>query len=512
MSTEHMIHILIAEDEPLILHNIAKKAVQAGSWVQIQGTAESGNEALAILSEKPVDILITDIEMPGINGLELTRLVRERFPHIKIIILSGYSNFEYARTAVHYGVYEYLLKPVSQTALTELLSRLKTEILHEHKSHRREILSMALNGSAPSSDLPSSMDEDCFYLLYLTLGNYSRQHISADISETYQQLWQKLSLEQLLSGVPGLTHTWIIDESGELSKFIILHIEKGRLSAGYLRLLLSQYLSKHLPDISFLLLLYAEAISFRDLHTSAKELRRLAGEYARPFAQEAFLSSSLPPERISPLTLRSELTEALRGITDIQPFLACTEKIMRDFLSRNCSARTLLNLTEDLFSTAQTALQADPDQCRIAFSSVCADFYCIPDPDTFLKLLSEQLHSLANEEPSLSSGELLCKKIVHYIGCHYCSRLSLNDLAEHFGYTPSYINRIFKNQLHLSPLQYITNLKIERAKELLLANPEMDIHAAASAVGYEDARYFSRVFKNETGMTPSAWATKGPEY
>ena len=88
---------------------------------------------------------------------------------------------------------------------------------------------------------------------------------------------------------------------------------------------------------------------------------------------------------------------------------------------------------------------------------------------------------------------------------NYSQQVSMTDLSECFGYTASYINRLFKKEYGTSPIQYQTVLRMSRAKEILLKNPDINIKSVAQSVGYEDSRYFSRIFKNETGMTPSAW-------
>lgn len=507
MNAEHPIHILIAEDEPLILNNIAKKAALAGDWAHICGKAESGREALAILEEQPVDILITDIEMPGMSGLDLTRIVRERFPSVRIIILSGYSNFEYARTAVHYGVHEYLLKPVAQEAFTELLCRLRDEITAEHSNRKREVLTMALSGSPIENTVPSAFADEDFFLLYLILGNYDPAHLPQEISPEYRNLWQKLSLDSALYQIPGLKHTWLIDEAYGLSKFVILHAEKNRLSAGYLRLALNHYLSETYPGIPYLMILYPETISYREIWSSAKELRRWAAQCARPFAQDAVLCEAT--EETAPLlSQRTQISDMLRSLTGGPAFLSYARRTLEDYIKHQYPSRRLLALTDEIFASACTNFMSDASQYQEACNSVYSAFYCCAAPDTFVEMVMNQLRILSGTSENTSSGEQLCEKITLYIQHHYCSRLSLNDLSTHFGYTPSYINRVFKKKLGLSPVQYITNMKMEKAKELLCSGSAMDIQDIAAAVGYEDARYFSRVFKNETGMTPTAWGSQ----
>ena len=110
----------------------------------------------------------------------------------------------------------------------------------------------------------------------------------------------------------------------------------------------------------------------------------------------------------------------------------------------------------------EAAFMADRNLCRAA-AAIYAGFYSCPDKETFVKTFAAHLERLlAKTSPSLSADNL-CGKITAYIQANYCSRLSLNDISEHFGHTSSYINRIFKKELGISPLQYITDLNIIRA-------------------------------------------------
>lgn len=510
MHSETTIRIFIAEDEPIILNNIAKKASKAGAWVEIAGLAESGSEALSGLSASPADILITDIEMPGMNGLELIRTVRELYPQMKIVILSGYSNFEYARTALRYGVNDYLLKPVAQETLTELLTKLGKEIAQEKSRGRRDILSMALNGSIAASDFPASLTEGCFYLMSLTLGNYAGNYAlhygTTEISEEYLKLWDRFQLADCLDGFSELTHAWLIDEAYPLCKFAILHSTKGQLSVGRLRLVMEQYCSRQFSAYPYLLLVYPRPITCHEIWDTAKKLRQTALELSRPFARDACLSDEIADKRNAALAEINQATGVMKNLSPTA-LLPYAERATGEFLDKAYPSQLLLKFVSEVFTCVEAAFMADSSLCRTSAAAVYGGFYSCPDKETFLKMFTDQLQRLLTENSTSLGSDNLCEKITGYIQAHYCSRLSLNDISEHFGYTSSYINRIFKKELGISPLQYITDLKIKKAKELLRVEQPMDIQDIAAAIGYDDARYFSRVFKSETGMTPSAFSS-----
>lgn len=507
MKSEQTVHILIAEDEPIILNNIAKKAQKAGSWVSIAGKAESGSQALSILEQTSVDILITDIEMPGINGLELIREVREHYPSVRIVILSGYSNFEYARTALRYGVNDYLLKPVAQDVFSELLLKLKEEVTAEKTKKKREILSMALLGPESSTEVPSALQDGSFYLLCLTLGNYAEPSASLEVSTDYTALWELISPEEFIHTLPDVKYVWMIDETYALSKFFILHTASDKLSPDYLRLAANRYFSEHFPGIPYTLLLSSHAMGYPDIWNSAKALRLALRQYSRPFAQDAFLESELSEERLPGMSEFARKSNVLHSLTTGKQFFSYVTDTLEELLNNGSPSRLILKFISEAFAAAETLFLVSPAMCRNALSAIYRDFHSLHTKKELTDLLMHHLKALQKQQTLSLPGESLCEKITQYIQYNYCTRLSLNDLSEHFGYTASYINRIFKKELGVSPLQYITTLKIEKAKELLRSPTPLDIREIAAAIGYEDARYFSRVFKNETGMTPTSWAT-----
>ena len=135
-----MIKVVIADDEERICRLIQALVDWEALGMQVVGTAANGLEALEVIEKEKPDILITDIRMPGCNGLELISKIREQSEDIRIIIISGYAQFEYAQTAMKYGVSEYLLKPINRQELQDTLVRLGTEIARERQENEEEFV------------------------------------------------------------------------------------------------------------------------------------------------------------------------------------------------------------------------------------------------------------------------------------------------------------------------------------------------------------------------------------
>lgn len=497
--------VLIAEDEPIILDNICKKVIKSAPDLQIAGKAQSGNEALKILDETTVDILITDIEMPGMSGLELIRNVRDRFPQVKIVILSGYNNFEYARTALRYGVDDYLLKPLEQQTLDELLHALCIRIEDERTQHRREILSLALHDAEQLEAPPYMFRGSSFLLFHLTLGN-----LPADPDENILfsnrslcRLWDTLDFEVCFHGVAEAQRLWIIGETCPLQKFLILNINGDGTSAEYIVLLLKKYLCRILGDRPFQLFGYAHAISYEAFGQTARILRAAVKDGARPFAQTVQIVSD--PDTFSMQqadTLLKDLELLFSFQTETQFLQYIRQTLPQSF---SCPTAVLYRCLWFIFDAFSRIYQIDEQSCHCAASALCSQLPSMAKAEQCLSALEEALQELWNTSASHISNRTLGSRIVQYMELHLQQQISLADLSDQFGYTPSYINRIFKKEYAVSPLQYLTSMRITQAKELLRKNPDLNIKIAARSVGYEDARYFSRIFKNETGVTPTGW-------
>ncbi len=149
MQDEPMIKVVVAEDEELILHDIVKKIQQTDPVFSVVGLAQNGKHALEMVETFSPDLLLTDIRMPVLDGLELLKNISLNFPYIKTIIVSGYSEFEYAKHAIQYGVNDYLLKPLELDELRKALAKIKISLKAESHFLNRKIAKNTRGDSSP---------------------------------------------------------------------------------------------------------------------------------------------------------------------------------------------------------------------------------------------------------------------------------------------------------------------------------------------------------------------------
>lgn len=503
------LQVVIAEDEPIILHNIVKKVENSLAPARVTGQAQNGRETLSLLAQSLPDLLITDIEMPGMNGLELIEEVRRLYPQIHIVILSGYSSFEYARAGLKYGVDDYLLKPVSQEELNTVLAKASEIIRAEKLRLQRDILAQTLQGLSPGSLVPSSFTDGQFLLILVSLGNLHSRHAGSLPESHLLPFWDRLDLNRFLSTCSGITHFWLIDETQPLRKFIILHTDGSGLHSPLLAMQLKNNVKSSLPSgFPFHILVSSHPIPYQDIQTSARYLRASLPDYAALFHQDAFVCPGAPalplPDQKS---LREQSILLEQAVSS-----AAIRRYVLDTLHEDIAAGFAQSAADDLIYEAFLALaarcQADRQAGLDAMEEVLSGLAFYQNPAELEKALCSGFQKLQNASSEELGAHNLYAKCRQFIEDNCNMRLTVDDLSARYGYTASYINRLFKKECGMSPLQYQTSLRMEHAKRLLKTRPEMDIRSIAQAIGYEDAGYFSRVFKNELGTTPSEWSRK----
>ncbi len=288
-----------------------------------------------------------------------------------------------------------------------------------------------------------------------------------------------------------------------MQKFLILRAPSSSQSMDYFCLLLKNHLADCLPGSPFLIVACQNMISYQELWQRAHTLRLSSRIRNRPFGQEtAVVGQSELSEAPEADKLKKEM-QVLHSVNSETAFLSLIQHTLPKLLSY--PAAVLQRYIGMVFEAMNHCFQINMQDCDAASSAFMARVPIMKSEDECFSCLAAALKELWEQASSPATGSTLCGRIARYIESNLTQPVSLAELSDRFGYTPSYINRIFKKEYATSPLQYLTDLRMDQAKELLLNAPDINIKSVAQSVGYEDARYFSRVFKNETGLTPSGW-------
>lgn len=499
--------LLIAEDEYTILRNLVSKISEFSQQYEIIGTAVNGMEALDIIKEKKPDILLTDIRMPRMNGLELIELAARINPEMASIILSGYSDFTYARSAVHLQVTEYLLKPVDSVQLFDALSRLRGKILKNKTHLNRNILYSEQSGDFFQS-LPSAYDQDSFYLYHITLGNLYRAAFAAEIESICDKYWHALDWDKILPMIhQTIGNWWLIDECMSNQKFLLFLDHDHQQSSQDLSELLSHEIKIIHPDLP-VTICYAKGIMKREEFSYySKKLRTMADSHVIPGTSQCLCYHDAPYASNDLITfyIRSRMNQALEAM-DFNTFKSLLKGQIKLWENLPATQRDLEKAVDDIFILMKKAnlflcpgsnLYDLKNQLAVIISSE-------NKPGTlYRQLYTLLIQALEPDNVQDLKPEQQAEEIRKYIQDNYHGNISLEGIAEHYGYSQTYLSKIFKKFFGESPIKYIIHLKIDEAKRLILDMSQMDFKAIAESLGYMDQQYFCRIFKSVTGVTPT---------
>lgn len=499
--------LLIAEDEPALLRHLSGKIAELSQQYEIIGTAVNGLEALEIIRDKMPDILLTDIRMPRMDGLELIEQATRVHPGLATIILSGFNDFSYACKAVHLQVTEYLLKPVDPVQLFDALARLRGKIV-ERKIHLdRNILNACGSPDLPQS-LPSAFDQASFYLYHITLGNLYNAAFTPEIETRYITYWQKLDWDRFLPSIhQSIENWWLIDECMANQKFLLILDKEQPQSSQEIAEALSQQIRAIHPDLPVTICNAPAPIKREEFPHFSKKLRLMADHMIILGVSQCLCHQDKPAESSDLLTfnVRSRMNQALEAL-DFNAFQVILKGQVKLWQEMSATQRDLEKAVDDIFNLLKKAnLLLGPGSSLYDLKHQVALIISTSNsPD----LLYQQLYACLVQ--ALKAGavqdrtpEQQASEIKRYIHDNFRDNISLEGIAQYYGHSQAYLSKIFKKFYGESPIKYIIHLKIEEAKRLILDKSQVDFRVIAESLGYMDQQYFCRIFKSVTGMTPT---------
>ena len=541
-----MLKIFLAEDEVIVRETIKRMIPWEELGFELVGEAADGEMALPLLIRQKPDLLITDIKMPFMDGLTLAKLAKKELPELKIVILSGYDDFNYAKQAISIGVEDYLLKPITKNALIERLSEIRSRYEHEktqkeyYEKFQREMQAYEKNSSRDFFEtlVCGSMDMMEVYKKAEKLG--------LDIvAEAYNILIFTMNSEEDFSGQKEGYSEWEAESLEMLEDFF-----SDNTSAMLFRCNIFSYgvlIKGQKESIEKTTKEYVEKIQgilnrkeskrewFLAVGQSVERLSQIKKSYHT--ASRAFSQRYLYGENILYYD-EMELMEHRSGQADTHDnaYLkkvdvnALNPAILQKFLSNGLQEETE-NFVKDYFY----AIGQEPMESLVFRNYVILNvrFSVI----TFLKGLgcdtegmepenteevlaesgkniesaiayAEKMISQAIEIRDQNSGNKnrsILKTAVDFIDEHYMDEdISLNTAANVANVSSNHFSALFSQNMGQTFIEYLTTLRMNKAKELLRCTG-MRSSEIAGEVGYKDAHYFSYLFKKTQGMTPSEY-------
>ncbi|MNC07822.1 putative response regulatory protein [compost metagenome] len=497
-----MYTVLIAEDSKPILRNIQALIQSTELPVRIAATVSNGIEALEYIKTHPVDILLTDIRMPKLDGLALIEQCKLVNPKLKAVLISGYSDFEYTRKALNLQVFDYLLKPVERQQLVEVMQRL-VEHLQERQGSAKEVLEgivepQFLLSMEPQADFAAG---DQIMLIL------RRQRFTP---EPGPDCWNGKVIQSCLVEACA-PHECRVFPTLLPEQFLVL--VNGSVLDTY-------------PSVQEVMKAICAALELQGIRVSIAAEPQPAGNRALASVYEKL--DKLMSEQLSVSSRLMDTANSMpKGILPGGEMEKLT-KHFTDMIGQRQKERFMLLLGQQLlnFQTADiriAELERFIWSLAETFSSIGGSdqdaVHRLKVEDEVQRLLESESYEVFVEavhawtekcferlqQQNKKSGEELFRQLDQYLQQHIYSQLSITDVALKFHVSPSYISRIFKKYSQKTFVHYYMQLKIAEARRLIAAKPEMKVKELSEVLSFGDQHYFSKVFKEYTGCSPTEY-------
>ncbi|RKL67290.1 two-component system response regulator [Salipaludibacillus neizhouensis] len=517
--------VLITDDEIQIRRGLRMKVDWEEEGFIVVEEASNGKEALELLQNINVDVVLTDIRMPIMDGIALAKHCQQEFPGIKVIVLSGYSDFEYVRSSMKEGVKDYLLKPVAPDELLEVLRKIRKEV---EEDKRKQIESARIHVIA-ETHLQEVQDQ---FLLHLAKDEW------LEFSYVLERLWQ-LQLEDLA-------------QENIKVKFLSVEIRECEDNLTNLKKLclpfqmICKEIAKELGGTySFYDPSYANMVHFLKIidleqtNSTAILIKKVQQSVKTSLNLETVIGIGNTVTGLS--EMKNGYISSLLSWSQSQ--LGSHSQVMNETVTRDVIyefepdfERQLTNAIEGMNieafkNTVNTVLKKTENQSVLSFCFVAnrvffllgslAKKYNMETKDIQKSMWNcqQSIGELNSQSKSIdhliqlaqvivekisvarfSNGQLM-DNIRQYLDEHYASEISLTSLSELFYINSSYLSDTFKNHIGKNYSEYLVELRVEKAK-FFLEDERLKIIDVANLVGFSNSGYFSTVFKKHVGKTP----------
>jgi len=498
-----MYNVFLVDDEPFILEGMYHILDWASLGLRIVGHANDGAEALEALRETAVDVLVTDISMPKMTGLELIRRLREQGADLKIIVLSGFNDFDYLKEAMHLGIENYLLKPVNAQELRETL-RNTTEklegpaeaqwsagdigVLRDNIMHRWLTNRIAYEELQERARLLGLPVEAPYYMVAICKSSSSaalEDYVRAEFAVPYGDPIRLVVYRDL---------------SGDIVLLFALPDAEGK--AAVVRLLERGMDRTTTPDVRIAVgdvregaegagESYAEAQAAFPYFLVRPDRRVLRYESLAAMSMHEVPSFGLEWDRYMKLIharSREELRELV--VADLRRLVA------REEATPSFVRQTVIDMLMQIRSEFRLTGQEDSGSLEEEYDRVR---HAVDVEDLIRSVVRVADRAMGELEQQTTTP--VVKQVLQRIGRSYAEPLSLKSLAQELKIHPVYLGQLFHQETGSTFTEYFNRYRVEKAKQLLVEGRHK-VHEIARMVGYPDTRYFYKKFKKYVGVSP----------
>ncbi len=524
-----MLKVMIADDE----ERICKLIIALVDWekmgMEVIGVAHDGLEAIEMATKERPEILITDIQMPGCSGLDLIEKVKRSITDLEIIIISGYAHFDYAQSAIKFGVGNYLLKPIDKMELYTTLRKLKERIL-KRKESETDRMQLLQKSEYDIYRLQMNLTEQ---LINKRAGEISLERLQTEYylrmkPGIFQAFWIKIDgreeelseagIRIILDKVQSLLHNILQPKCHELLLYKaswacvgIMNYESGK----------SEEVRRSLRDcfshleaqknmyepVTFSIALGCGAGEAEKLQTSVQEAAAIIKE--RLIKGTGRILDRLPQHRV--LHEQNLLEKYLRFITHAIEVMSPEEaeialERVRTGLeeAKHVSGCEVLELAVSCGRLFLSQLELQHREEKIKkFTEQCEQCSSVNELFGRLSALQkEYLEELASKHENDAARPI--RQAKQYIQNHFSEQITMEEVSNSVGLSTAYFSVLFKKSEEEGFAKYLTNVRIGEAKRLLRES-QLTVAEICRRVGYHDLKHFTHIFEKATGVKPATY-------
>jgi two-component system response regulator YesN len=505
-----MTQILLVEDEPLFRKGLAKMIAGSDTSWNVCGEAENGQEAERLIAELLPDLVITDIRMPLMDGLELLKRVKARFPEIEFIVITGFQDFQYAQAALRYGAHDLLIKPCSKQDIYDALEKVDALVLEKQARLRKEqsehqlLLENTLRAiflrfpyrTEAVAELEQSLHSHKLILFQIT--DYypsNKQYMKRDVSLLQ---FAVLNIISELLDIYVIVGNLLLIEYGRFALFLNNTAEEQPLCTAVCetvqRLLGLTVTSHHAGltlDLTQLPDQYEAIMTEMKIAQQSDKLNGIEVSFPINRARQLLISAQTVAFILSGQTdaLKRYLDQLMEGVCGMH---ADTWKI------------EALSLSFALHDTARKQLEQVHDS-QVLTERITKLHECRNIDEVYVWIKVETDEFLNNfYEWQKKYSENAISKAIRYMEEHNSEHLPLQQVASQVHLNAAYFSHLFKKETGRSFVDYLIELRMEKAKQLL-SNTDMKVTEVSGLIGYDLPNYFAKLFKQSTGLSPKEY-------
>ena len=500
--------IAVIEDEKPIREGLIRILQKLSSDNQIVGNAENGNAGFTLIKEEKPDLIFLDIQMPDMNGLEMLAKLREEKIDVKVVILTAYSDFGYAKEAISLGIENYLLKPINLLELQKTLKKVKEELLIEQRGQQSLTLEQLFTEILESEKLDSKVEQvleetygitrqEYIGCLYISPGKYYERD-EKEIEIFFKEMSEHNSDFKIC----------LINRKQEKTILVCFyHVQEKKKFQKYLKhSIFPACIARIKEEVIFI---WKECNGFTEMFQIEKEFKEAEG-WNLIFGKNVLIECDKIKEIYTyHFAYPSEIESSARHAVvcmDSAGFVKCFQQFMEACLMQVHTPQDIrevsIRFAYAIINTAKECGTLKDDERMV--QHVLQTILNAVRWDEIVNVMLELFSKIQNGKTEQTSTELLVQKALAIIKESYSEGISLEQLARRLHVTEQYLGKQLKKETGESFTEIVRKQRIDEVKRYLL-DSDLKLTQIAAMTGFTDSKYMSKVFKAEVGMLPNEY-------